>query len=660
MALGSQLCYNPHPVRPFWLANSIPMTQSSSNSLAPRARRRRVAILAALALVALLLLAAIVAAVALFRPNRSAAAVIYLSPAAAPVDEESRISVSGVGWRDDQQIAVCLAAGADEYCSADVALAVADVAADGTFQTAIAAGARLQQGFTTILAQGIDSGHVATRAFRVLTARGETIGDLAAVGDEPAADEPLSADDGAINLPLIVSGEGGWQGDYFDNPDLAGEPVLQRVDQSLSMNWGEEAPAPELPANGFSARWTTRATFAGRPYLFTVSADGGVRLYVDGQIVIDRWFAEPGSVTGSVDLQAGEHVVVVEYFSEGGPAFISAGWSENDAFADWRGEYFANPDLAGEPELVRNDQEVNFNWGRSGPAPGVLPADSFSARWTRTQEFAEGVYRWTLMADDGARVMVDGRVVLDAWQGMAGQTVAEDVSVAAGPREIVVELRNAEGAGGIVFGWDAAPNDGSAPATQTPDPLVHQSTETPELPTATPEATALETATETATAEPGATPTPTPTDNPAFTATPTPTDAPGQTPSPTPTNGAGTAVPSATPTPTSTATREALVHFVDVNPFPAVPGDEIGLTTGNWTPGIRVTVAIVEAGEPFSQSVEVPGTATTTPINAAQGFTIQFIFPTDSRWQLGSDVWIIIHNADWSEWGRGELELREE
>ena len=48
----------------------------------------------------------------------------------------------------------------------------------------------------------------------------------------------------------------------------------------------------------------------------------------------------------------------------------------------WRGEYFAGADLAGTPVLVRNDPAIGFDWGAAAPAAG-LPADNFSARWTR-------------------------------------------------------------------------------------------------------------------------------------------------------------------------------------------------------------------------------------------------------------------------------------
>ena len=94
------------------------------------------------------------------------------------------------------------------------------------------------------------------------------------------------------------------------------------------MNWGSDAPDLKPAGRRLFSALDDAQIFAGRRYDFTVSTDGGVRLYVDGQIVIDRWRPEPGLANGSIDLLPGDHDVVVEYFNASGPAFISAGWKE--------------------------------------------------------------------------------------------------------------------------------------------------------------------------------------------------------------------------------------------------------------------------------------------------------------------------------------------
>ena len=125
--------------------------------------------------------------------------------------------------------------------------------------------------------------------------------------------------------------------------------------------------------------------------------------------------------TAAIQLAEGEHEIVVAYLDQQGAASVALRWEALTTFADWRGEYFANPDLSGEPALVRNDTAVDFDWGDASPAPGLVPADEFSARWTRTLGFAQGIYRFSITANDGARVLVDNQIVIDAWSGPSDQ-----------------------------------------------------------------------------------------------------------------------------------------------------------------------------------------------------------------------------------------------
>jgi hypothetical protein len=84
-------------------------------------------------------------------------------------------------------------------------------------------------------------------------------------------------------------------------------------------------------------------------------------------------------------------------------------------YTGWRGEYYRNPDLAGEPMVVRNEtvEDLNFNWGDAAPAG--LPADGFSARWTRTFSLEPGTYRFYALSDDGVRVWLDDDLIIDQW-----------------------------------------------------------------------------------------------------------------------------------------------------------------------------------------------------------------------------------------------------
>jgi len=80
-----------------------------------------------------------------------------------------------------------------------------------------------------------------------------------------------------------------------------------------------------VPADSFSAPWTTQALESGR-YTFSTYSDDGVRLYVDGRRVVDSWRPIRGYRSATLDLAAGEHTIVLEYFERGGIALVRLNW----------------------------------------------------------------------------------------------------------------------------------------------------------------------------------------------------------------------------------------------------------------------------------------------------------------------------------------------
>jgi mono/diheme cytochrome c family protein len=121
----------------------------------------------------------------------------------------------------------------------------------------------------------------------------------------------------------------GLRGEYFDNMDLTG-PVLIRTDATLDFNWGEGSPDPEMAIDTFSVRWTgeVEPRFS-ETYTFFTTSDDGVRLWINGQLIIDNWTNHgPTEDRGTVQLSAGQkHSVRMEFFENGGGALARLEWS---------------------------------------------------------------------------------------------------------------------------------------------------------------------------------------------------------------------------------------------------------------------------------------------------------------------------------------------
>jgi hypothetical protein len=249
-----------------------------------------------------------------------------------------------------------------------------------------------------------------------------------------------------------------WRGEYFNNTTLAGRPALIRNSSAIAFDWGHGSPSIRIRPDDFSVRWTRTLNFAGGSYRFQARMDDGARVFVDNQLVLDAWATGPARDV-AVDLSLiGRHTVRVEYFERGDVArirFEIVPLSLPATSPYWRGEYFSNPGLAGVPALVRGDAVINFDWGAGPPAFGI-PADDFSARWVRTLDFAPGRYRFTVRVDDGVRIFVAGRLIIDGWVEGAPRNYSADADVS-GPTEVRVEYFERGGGALIQFAVTNAP-----------------------------------------------------------------------------------------------------------------------------------------------------------------------------------------------------------
>ncbi len=126
----------------------------------------------------------------------------------------------------------------------------------------------------------------------------------------------------------MLAGEG-LTGQYFDNVDLTSLKTT-RVDAAVNFSWGTTSPAAGVTAGTYSARWTGAVVPAfSEMYTFTVTADDGVRLWIDDQLIITNWVNQDAKpVSGQIALRAGEAVPIkLEYYQNTGGASVRLEWS---------------------------------------------------------------------------------------------------------------------------------------------------------------------------------------------------------------------------------------------------------------------------------------------------------------------------------------------
>jgi beta-glucosidase len=178
--------------------------------------------------------------------------------------------------------------------------------------------------------------HAVGPGTRLLYARGV---DLVPGRQDPRA---VPAIEPSHLRPGPGSSERGLKGEYFKGRELAGPPLLTRVDPKVEFRWDRGAPTNDLVARGelaadralpnddYAVRWTGQLLppVSGR-YELSVTGDDGFRLVVDGRTVIDEWTTTPRARARSaaLDLEAGKaYALRLEYFDDIRDAEIRLGW----------------------------------------------------------------------------------------------------------------------------------------------------------------------------------------------------------------------------------------------------------------------------------------------------------------------------------------------
>lgn len=288
-----------------------------------------------------------------------------------------------------------------------------------------------------------------------------------------------------------------WKGEYWSNRDLRGSPAYVRNDRKIDFDWGRGAPAAGLPADNFSVRWSRRVDFEKGTYRFSARADDGIRIYLDGQRILNEWHAGDDSqvYTGKVRLD-GRHQVVVEYYENQGHARVEVGW-----------------------ERVKNT-----------PTPTPTPTTPIPSDKVALKAAIDHLAAMIALPPSEIQLVSQQAVIWNDARLGCGPDDVSGAQVLTPGYLIILEARGKQ--------YEYHTEQGSRVLLCQP--------EATETPTTTPTPTETPTETPTATPEPTETPTATPKPTETPTATPEPTETPAATPEPTET-------PAATPEPAETS-----------------------------------------------------------------------------------------------------------
>lgn len=241
-------------------------------------------------------------------------------------------------------------------------------------------------------------------------------------------------------LPGIAAAEQDefWTAKYWNNTGLGGDPVLIRQETEINHDWGKGSPSGQVNRDYFSAEWKRKISLPAGTYRFTATMDDGMQVWVAGQRIIDDWRdGEVRSISADIQLPDGDHDVLVKYYEAWGGAIARLAWAKMptpgpESINNWRGEYYNNMFLTPPASIIRDDVDINFDWGLSSPVPGTIQENHVSIRWTNNIQVTPGTYHFTVTVDDGVRLWVNNQLLIDQWHDQGATSYSADIYLQSG------------------------------------------------------------------------------------------------------------------------------------------------------------------------------------------------------------------------------------
>ncbi|MCI4667183.1 MAG: PQQ-dependent sugar dehydrogenase [Bacteroidia bacterium] len=205
------------------------------------------------------------------------------------------------------------------------------IADQDTSMTSIALGASASSGLP--ISYQVISGP-ATVAGNILTFTGDpgyVIVEASQAGDGQYEEAPSMRQQFFVRPNGKASGDG-LKAVYYNNADLTDSSMTQ-VDSEIDFFWSNQRPEPQIEYSTFSAKWEgwLEPPFDGN-YQLEITADDGVRVWVDNVLVIDEWRDQAASSYNTiVNLTAWDKVPIrVDYYQNKVFAQARLSWSHSN------------------------------------------------------------------------------------------------------------------------------------------------------------------------------------------------------------------------------------------------------------------------------------------------------------------------------------------
>ncbi|MEO1259686.1 MAG: PA14 domain-containing protein [Bacteroidota bacterium] len=187
--------------------------------------------------------------------------------------------------------------------------------------------------------------------------------------------------------------QNGLLAEYYDGTNF-NRKVATRIDDKIDMYWNNRPPVPGIDPHECSIRWTgqLKAPKTG-VYTFSARVDDGIRVWVGGKKVIDRWHLnDVGIFSGEVKMEAGKmYDLKIEYFNALVEGEITLLWELPEAGESWFSDWFSDDKKVVEAEyFYQPKSETEQEWVMNWPTPPTpQTADRTPAEKPRPQPVSQ-------------------------------------------------------------------------------------------------------------------------------------------------------------------------------------------------------------------------------------------------------------------------------